>query len=77
METMGPDLQAHVEGRQVWFADDEKPLLRAQHAGLGRWVEWRPPVQDPPGDVVGGPPALDGSDVGAQDGLGLVPFVLE
>ena len=31
----------------------------------------------PPGDAVGGPPALDGSDVGAQDGLGLVPFVLE
>ena len=40
VETMGPDLQAHVEGRQVWFADDEKPLLRAQHAGLGHWVEW-------------------------------------
>ena len=77
MKTMGPDLLAHVERRQVWFADDKKPLLGAQHAGFRHWVEWCPSVQDPPADGVGGPPALDGPDVGAQDGLRLVPFMLE
>ena len=74
---MGPDLLAHVEGRHGWFSDDEKPLLSAQHAGFCRWVEWCSSVQNPPADGVGRPPALDGPDVGAQDGLGLVPFVLE
>ena len=53
METMGPDLLAHIEGGQVWFADDEEPLLRAQHAGFGHWVKWCSSIQDPPRDGVG------------------------
>ena len=77
METMGPNLLAHVERRHVWLSDDEEPLLGAEHARLGHRVEWCSSVQDPPGDGVGGPPALDRPDVGAQDGLRLVPFVLE
>ena len=77
METMGPDLLAHVERRHGWFSDDEKPLLCAKHAGFCCWVEWCSSVQNLPADGVGGPPALDGPDVGAEDGLGLVPFVLE
>ena len=40
METMGPNLLAHVERRHVWFSDDEEPLLGAEHARLGHRVEW-------------------------------------
>ena len=29
---MGPNLLAHVERRHVWFANDEEPLIGAQHA---------------------------------------------
>ena len=61
----------------MWRQWDPISWRTLGEARFGRVVEWSPPVQDPPGDVVGGPPALDCPDVGAQDGLGLVPFVLE
>ena len=77
VETMGPKLLPNVERRHGWFSEDEKPLLCTQHAGFCRWVKWCSSVQDPPRDGVGGPPALDGPDVGAEDGLRLVPFVFE
>ena len=58
-------------------SDDEELLLGAQHAHLRHRGEGGAPVEDPPGDGVGGSPVLDCPDVGAQDGLALVPQMLE
>ena len=68
---------SRVQGCKLWASDDVELLLGAQHAHLCHWCEGGAPVEDPPGDGVGGAPVLDRPDVGAQDGLALVPQMLE
>ena len=66
-----------VQGCELWPPDDVELLLGAQHAHLGHGGVGGAPVEDPPRDGVGGAPVLDGPDVGAQDGLPLVPQVFK
>ena len=77
METIISNFLASVQGCELRPPDDVELLLGAQHAHLGHGGEGGAPVEDPPGDLVCGASVLDGPDMGAQDGLPLVPQVFE
>ena len=77
MATMGSDFLPFVQRCEVGPSQDVELLLGAEHAHLGDGGEGVAPVEDPPRDGVVGAPVLDLPDVGAQDGLALVPQVFE
>ena len=52
-------------------------LLGAERALAGHRCEGAAPVDHLPGDLVGGAAGLELPDVGAQDSLALVPWVVE
>ena len=77
MATMGSDFLPFVQRCQVRPSQDEEFLLGAEHALSGHRCEWAAPVDHLPGDLVDGAASLELPDVGAQDRLALVPWVVK
>ena len=77
MATMGSNFLPFVKRGHLRFSQDVKLLFRAQHALVGDGGEGAAPVDHLPGNGVGGAPALEVPNVGAEDGLALVLGVVE
>ena len=74
---MSTNFLPFVQGCEIRPPEDVEFFLGAERAVAGHWCVGGAPVDRLPGDLVGGAASLELPDVGAQDRLALVPWVVK